>query len=206
MATSIINTRWRFATELWVWNMTQVTIGESILDGEDSPTLIITTPDGYVITYNPNTIDVFSANAVINMADDDQGLPFAINQFYVDEELPSGIMKDSEGNDVETIPWTEFPDGIYKVQFSFTTSVGDYEEVTEYALLTFTVRTCIAARVKAAMDSKCSGCHNTTDSDLCLMTALLRTVELYFETGKFEDAKNALERLSKICTSGNYCC
>lgn len=206
MATSIIDTKWRFATELWVYNMTQVSIGESILDGVDAPTIIITTPDDYVITYSPDTIDVFTANAVINMASDDQGLPFAINQFYVEEELPSGIMKDSDGNDVDTIPWSEFPDGIYKIQFSFTTSVGDYDEVTEYALLTFGVRSCIAARVKAAMDSKCAECHNTVDSDLCLMTALLRVIELQFETGMFEDATKSLDRLSKICSSGKYCC
>lgn len=206
MPTSIINTKWQFATELWVYNMTQLVSGESVLTGASAPTLTITTPDGYVLTYSADTIDVFSANSVINMDASDQGKPFVINQYYVGDELSSGIMVDSDGNAVTTMPWTEFPDGTYKIQFSFTSSVGAYEEVTEYALLTFTIRNCIATRVKIALDAMCKGCHTDADKDLCLMLALLRAIELNFEKGYFTDAATALTRLQNICNAGNYCC
>lgn len=204
MATAAINSFFQFGTELAVYNLTA--IGDEVIQaGGSAPSLVITTPDGYVITFSPDTIDVFLADAVSNMDVNAQTLPFVINEYYVEEQLDDGIMVDSEAVEVTTMPWTVFPDGVYEVTFTFETDEDTYTNTVKVLLL-FSIRKCIAARALTALTNACADCTSTTDRDLGLMTAFLDAVELDFFYGDYSGVATKLLRLQNLCTSNKYCC
>ena len=173
----------------------------------DDPYLVIKAPDGTEVKFITGSIrlkDFTTATQAYDVSDPGKETIMTIDQLNTAGSGSNGLLKDSSGNTLSSLPWTSFPPGIYTVYFAPT---GNPSSPDSFEFLEFTtILDCMASLINENADCCYKSETSAHRNELLRMMNLRYGAELDYRYGDNSEAISKVSTLDSICKNTDCGC